>query len=106
MREEPRLLDDVPDGAAQLAASCVSTSLPPTWMVPEVGSTIRLIMRRVVVLPHPEDPTRTVIPPSAISRFRLWTAVVPLGKRLFTASNLIISCPLPGLHIVMQSSRY
>ncbi len=88
------------------AASCSRTSLPPTRMVPEVGSTIRSIIRRVVVLPQPEDPTRTVTPPSGISRERSWTAVVPLGKRLWTVSNWIMRCPLPGLHIVMQSSLY
>jgi hypothetical protein len=30
-------------------------------MTPEVGSTIRLIMRSEVVFPHPEGPTNTVM---------------------------------------------
>lgn len=78
------------------AAFCSVTSLPPTLMVPEVGSTSRLIILRVVVLPQPEDPTRTVTPPSGMSRVRSCTAVVPLGKRLWTVSNWIMRCPLPG----------
>ncbi|KOG19605.1 hypothetical protein ADK35_14335 [Streptomyces viridochromogenes] len=72
-------LDDVPDGAAQL------------------GSTIRLIIRRVVVLPQPEDPTRTVTPPSGMSRERSWTAVVPLGKRLWAVSDWIMRFPCPAV---------
>ena len=46
-------------------------------MVPDVGSTIRLIIRIDVVLPQPEGPTKTVNVPSGTSRFRLSTATVP-----------------------------
>lgn len=33
------------------------TSRPPSRIVPDVGSTVRLIMRSDVVLPHPDGPT-------------------------------------------------
>ena len=54
--------------------------------MPSVGSTIRLIMRRVVVLPQPEGPTRTVIERSGISSESRSTATVPSGYRLVTES--------------------
>ena len=40
-------------------------SSPPMVIVPAVGSMSRLIMRRVVVLPHPEGPIRITIEPPA-----------------------------------------
>jgi hypothetical protein len=49
-------------------------SVPLTVMVPDVGSISRLIIFIVVVLPHPEGPTRTQSSPSAISIERLSTA--------------------------------
>ena len=59
-------------------------------MTPEVGSMVRLIIRRLVVFPHPDGPTNTVISPVASSRDRLSTATFPPGKALVTASNVII----------------
>src|SRR5690606_1146255 len=61
-------------------------SWPSRRMVPSVGSTIRLIMRRVVVLPQPEGPTRTVIERSGISSDSRSTATVPSGYRFVTES--------------------
>src|SRR5215213_5714230 len=58
-------------------------------MVPLVASIMRLIIRRVVVLPQPDGPTRTVRSPSGTSKETLSTAVVPSGKRLVTDSKLI-----------------
>jgi len=52
-------------------------SVPSSRMRPDVGSIIRLIMRNVVVLPHPEGPTSTVMLPSGTSSDRSSTAVVP-----------------------------
>ena len=43
------------------------TSRPAMWITSPVGSTSRLIIFRVVVLPQPDGPTRTTISPSAIS---------------------------------------
>jgi hypothetical protein len=60
-------------------------------MVPCVGSIIRLTMRRLVVLPQPEGPTRTVIRPVGAVRVRSSTAVVPSGNCFVTASNRIIA---------------
>lgn len=54
--------------------------------MPSLGSTIRLIMRRVVVFPQPEGPTRTVIERSGISRESRSTATVPSGYLLVTES--------------------
>src|SRR5450631_4399945 len=60
---------------------------------PLVGSIIRLIMRRLVVLPHPEGPTRTVILPDGAVRLRLSTATVPSGYVFVTESKRIIATP-------------
>ncbi len=57
--------------------STPATSAPSTMTVPDVGSTIRLIIRIDVVLPQPDGPTKTVSVPSGTSRFRLSTATVP-----------------------------
>ena len=51
---------------------------------------VRLIIRRLVVLPHPDGPTNTVICPVGSSRDRLSTATLPPGKVLVTSSNVII----------------
>src|SRR5215213_9363851 len=69
--------------------STPATSRPSTVMVPLVASIMRLIIRRVVVLPQPDGPTRTVRSPSGTSKETLSTAVVPSGKRLVTDSKLI-----------------
>src|SRR5579859_7529996 len=46
-------------------------------MVPEVISSSPAIIRRVVDLPHPEGPTRTMNSRSSISRLMFFTAVTP-----------------------------
>lgn len=68
-------------------------SWPPTVITPSVGSIMRLTMRRVVVFPQPEGPTKTATLPSGTSRLRSSTAVVPSGKRLLTLSNVIKESP-------------
>src|SRR5690606_13028578 len=72
------------------AASTEATSRPSTRTVPSVGSIMRLIMRRDVVLPQPDGPTKTVMPPASTVRSRWSTATVPSGKRLVTPRNSII----------------
>ena len=62
-----------------LAAGMLETSCPLISTVPDVGSTMRLSMRREVVLPQPEGPTKTVREPAGMSRSRWSTAVVPSG---------------------------
>ena len=68
-------------------------------IAPSVGSTIRLIIRSVVVLPQPDDPTRTVISPVGISIDRRSTAIVPSGNRFVTLSKRITtrSTPFPAI---------
>src|ERR1019366_10646664 len=66
---------------------------------PLVGSIIRLIIRRLVVLPHPDGPTRTVILPDGAVKLRLSTAAVPSGYVFVTESKRIIAtspCLLDG----------
>src|SRR4029453_4536986 len=75
-----------------------------TVIVPLEASIIRLIMRRVVVLPQPDGPTRTVRSPSGTSRSMLSTAVVPSGKRLVTDSK-VINCPPLSAELRTQSGR-
>lgn len=67
-----------------------STPSPSISTVPLVGSTIRLIMRRIVVLPLPEDPTSTVICRDGTTSEKSSTATVPSGKRFVTERNSIM----------------
>ena len=55
-----------------------ATSAPSIVTRPDVGSTRRLTIFMVVVLPHPDGPTRTQISPARISSERSVTAVGPL----------------------------
>src|SRR3990170_2609470 len=67
-------------------------------MVPVVGSTNRLIIRSVVVFPHPEGPTRTVVSPRFMSRDRSLTAgrAAP-GKVFPTETSEIMGCVMGPL---------
>ena len=67
--------------------------LPSQVILPLVGSSIRLTIRSVVVLPQPDGPTITVIWPDGTTRLRLSTAVVPSRKVLETDSNSITRNP-------------
>src|SRR5262245_46806505 len=85
-------------------SSCVGTfvtSRSSMVIVPPVGSIMRLIMRSVVVLPLPDDPTSTVIWPVAISIDRSSTALVPSGYCFVTWSKRIMTRPQP-----LRSSGY
>ncbi len=63
-------------------------STPPIEMDPEVGSISRLIMRSVVVLPHPDGPMSAMIEPAGTSRVNALTASLSLpGKRFVSAAR-------------------
>src|ERR1700742_4264923 len=64
------------------------TTRSPIWIVPDVGVSRPAIMRSAVVLPHPEDPTRIMNSPSAISSDRSSTATAPPANRLVTPSRV------------------
>src|SRR5690349_21337238 len=50
-------------------------SLSPSWMVPEVGVSRPATIRRVVVLPQPDGPSRAKNDPVGMSRASDFTAV-------------------------------
>src|SRR5687768_8431157 len=79
------------------AAGTDVTSLPATVMVPDVGSTILLIMRSDVVLPQPDGPTNTVMQPLSMNMLRLSTAGSPPWYCLVTLWNAIMASAIPGL---------
>ena len=87
VREQPGVLDDVADarGAAGPAAT-VAVSRSSSQIRPQVGSIIRLIIRRQVVLPQPDGPTNTVIWPDGASQIEIVdgdrAVRIPLGDRL------------------------
>src|SRR5260370_24655584 len=64
-------------------------SSPSTRILPLVGSMRRLIILRIVVLPHPEGPTRTNTSPLGTSKVRSSTATNPPGYCLRTDSSRI-----------------
>src|SRR5690348_13030941 len=75
----------------------VRMSLPATVIVPDVGSIRRLIMRRVVVFPHPDGPTRHATSPGASSNDRSPTAGAEAPENVFeTCSSRIIGSGMRG----------
>src|SRR5262249_47673941 len=58
---------------------------PPMAIAPEVGSSSPATIRRAVVFPHPDGPTRTMNSPSAMVHVSASTAVVPFGKTFVTS---------------------
>src|SRR5215468_8317031 len=74
------------------AAGTVVTSRSSSQIRPVVGSIIRLTIRRLVVLPHPDGPTSTVICPDGATRSTPSTATVPSGNLFVTPSNRITTC--------------
>ncbi|BAS10024.1 hypothetical protein AHiyo4_34460 [Arthrobacter sp. Hiyo4] len=59
------------------AAGTEVTSLPSTVITPDVGSTMRLIIRSEVVLPQPDGPTKTVMEPLSMDMVSWSTAGCP-----------------------------
>src|ERR1700693_4958801 len=70
------------------------TSSPPRRMRPEVGSSRPAIMRSVVVLPHPEGPSRQKKFPSGTVKVESRTAVKP-PNALCRCSMRISATALP-----------
>ena len=67
-------------------------------IVPAVGSTSRLIILSVVVLPHPDGPTSATISPSAMSSVRSVTAGLTVPSNcLCTSTREIAVEPLAPL---------
>ncbi len=66
-------------------------------MVPDVGSTIRLIIRSDVVLPQPDGPTKTVMAPLSMDMVRSSTAAAPPWYCLVTLWNSIMASAISGL---------
>ncbi|GAA3042698.1 hypothetical protein GCM10020000_22210 [Streptomyces olivoverticillatus] len=73
VREERIALEDGVD--RPLVRGRAVTSRPASSTVPEVGSSRPAIMRRVVVLPQPEAPSRAKKEPAGTERSSGWTAV-------------------------------
>src|SRR5918995_457946 len=65
----------------------VLTTRSPIFMVPEVMSSRPATMRRAVLLPQPDGPTRTRNSPCLMSRSRSWTAWNPFSYCLLTLSS-------------------
>ena len=61
--EQTDLLDDVPDPPAQHVRLDRGHVPPSSSITPDVGSINRLIILRIVVLPHPDGPTKTTTSP-------------------------------------------
>ena len=83
VREQAGLLDHVADAPAQLVrpAPC-GRRRRRSRCAPPVGSSSRLIIRSVVVLPQPDGPTRAISSPSGMSRLRSVTAGRPDAEAL------------------------
>src|SRR4030095_10137219 len=63
-------------------------------------------MRSVVVLPHPDGPTITVILPEGTMRLRSTTATVPSRYVLPTHSNSITPTPQASPYSLYDPSRH
>src|SRR6185369_282046 len=86
------------------------TTRSPIRISPEVISSRPATMRSVVVLPHPEGPTRTRNSLSRISRSTSFTAWKPLSYFLFSARMLTFATsPLHGArkarHVILDEER-
>ncbi len=73
-------------------------------MVPEVGSTMRLIIRSEVVLPQPEGPTKTVMAPLSMDMVSSSTAGCPLWYCLVTLWNSIMASAISGHTLLLEAT--
>ncbi|CAB4642839.1 unannotated protein [freshwater metagenome] len=64
---------------------------------PDVGSMILLIIFIVVVLPHPEGPTKTTHSPAGIVKENSLTAAFSVFGYRFVKRSKRISCPIVDL---------
>src|SRR5919109_2744766 len=77
-----------------MSRRCTGTSvmsLPPTWTRPESGCSKPAIMRRLVVLPQPDGPSREKNSPASMSRLTASTATIRPSNVLVTCSSLIVA---------------
>src|SRR5215475_4990007 len=72
------------------------TRCSPKWMSPPSGSSKPAMVRRVVVFPHPEGPSRAMSSPSRTSRWRSSTATT-LSKRLVRPLTAMTDIEAPSL---------
>src|SRR5687768_8320161 len=70
------------------------TTLSPIRSSPSLMSSRPAIIRRAVVLPQPDGPTKITNSPSAISRLIFFTASVPSGYRFVTSFRTISATAL------------
>src|SRR5690349_12630695 len=75
------------------------TTRSPIRTSPALTSSSPATIRRDVVLPHPDGPTRTISEPSLTVRFRSETARVPSSNTLLTWSNTISAIPSPPVDL-------
>src|SRR4029079_13647357 len=81
-------------------------SRPTTVIRLYVVSMSRLIMRRVVDLPHPDGPMSTAISPSCTSRLRSPTAGLTWpGKTFATCSTPIMRRAEPARNLLRRGGR-
>src|SRR5258708_20981729 len=80
------------------------TTFPPMAIAAEVGSSSPATIRRAVVFPQPDGPTRTMNSPSAIVHVSASTAVVPFGKTFVTSWNET-SATISASHVSGCASR-
>src|SRR5660397_212387 len=87
MRVEGVVLED--HGHVSIFGGRIVDDAAPNADGARVLSSRPAIMRRAVVLPHPDGPTKTMNSPSWISRSRSKTATVPSAKILVSLSRWI-----------------
>ena len=75
MRQQPDLLDDVADAAAELDRVLRRDVLAADQDLARVGSMSRLTILRLVVLPQPDGPTSTQILPAGTVKLRSLTTI-------------------------------
>src|ERR671922_1537445 len=66
------------------------TTRSPIRIVPSLVSSNPAIMRKVVVLPHPDGPTKTTNSLSGMSRL-IWFTAVTLSKRLVSSWSVTLA---------------
>ena len=83
------------------------TCLPSMRISPEETSSSPATMRKAVVLPQPDGPTKIMNSPSSIRRLRPSTALTPSPKLFETLSNSMTAMPMipapPGAYRTANS---
>ena len=68
--------------------------MPPIVIVPDVGSISRLIMRSVVVLPHPDGPIKATMEPPGIDIVNASTAAGAPGENCLVSPSRVMPSAL------------